>query len=385
MILVRSPLIDLSLAEARAITVSAQGLHRPEVVAASGAQVLASLGCIQLDTINVVRRSHELVFLSRKVPDVQASAFLLHDAPVAFESWAHAASLLPLAAWPLLGFRRRHIKAYGWRGPAVDQGACQYVREVVADLGEATVTELGGARGNGWERDAPAKWAAEWLLATGELVCVKRRGWRRVYQAAAQALPAALLNCELEDADCISELIQIALNALGVATADDIADYFRLSKETVTEYLAEMEKIESAAVEGWPQQAWVLPEKLTTPEIDPHACTPLSPFDSLVWYRPRVRRLFGVDYVLEAYKPSGNRECGYFGMPVLSGTQIVGRIALRSRGGVLRLEGHQIADGHDPEQLHRAIHAAAAWMGTIAIDPSPLCPPGCRSLDHDGV
>lgn len=371
-------MIDLSRSEAQAIAVAAQSVHNVEALRPAGASVLDSLGCIQLDTINVVRRSHELVLLSRGVPDREAADFLHPAAPVAFEYWAHAASLVPISLWTLLGLRRRHLQAHGWRGPAVDPAACEYVRAAVADLGEATITDLGGARGSGWERAAPAKWAAEWLLATGEFVCLKRRGWSRVYQASATALPADLLNKEQGDAECIANLAEIALAALGVATADDIADYFRLPKAAIVSYLTEQEKIEPATVEGWPEPAWMLPAVLTAPTLDLQASTPLSPFDSLIWYRPRARRLFGIDYLLEAYKPAAKRQCGYFGMPVLTGTQITGRIAVRSARGITRLEGWHLVPGHDPQHLHRAVHIAAAWAGSHTIEAGPLCPPACE-------
>lgn len=267
----------------------------------------------------------------------------------------------------------------------MDPAACQYVRAAVADLGEVTITDLGGARGSGWERAAPAKWAAEWLLATGEFVCLKRRGWSRVYQASAAALPADLLNKEPGDAECIAGLVEIALAALGVATADDIADYFRLPKAVIADYLTDQEKVEAARVEGWPEPVWVLPAVLAAPSLDLQACRPLSPFDSLIWHRPRARHLFGVNYLLEAYKPAASRQCGYFGMPVLAGTQITGRIALRSARGITRLEGWQLVPGHDPHYLHRAVHVAAAWAGSRTIEADPLCPPACEptwSLDR---
>lgn len=373
-------MIQLSLAEARTIAVVAQRLHGTGIGSPSSESVLQSLGCIQLDTINVVRRSHELVLLARSVADSQARDILNPPAPVAFEYWAHAASLVPLSSWPLLGFRRRSLLAHGWRGPAVDPAACRYVRNVVADMGEVTITDLGGACGSGWERSAPAKWAAEWLLATGELACLKRQGWKRVYQDSS-TLPADLRNVNLSDADCISGLAEIAVSALGVATADDIADYFRLPATAIASYLASQEKLEPAAIEGWSQRAWVLPGALPLSVPDEHLCTPLSPFDSLVWHRPRARRLFGIEYTLEAYKTAANRECGYFGMPVLAGTQIVGRIAVRSSHGITRLEGFQLREGHDAGHLHTALHTAAVWAGSHTIEANPLCSPHCQLTD----
>jgi uncharacterized protein len=99
---------------------------------------------------------------------------------------------------------------------------------------------------------------------------------------------------------------------------------------------------------------------------------PLSPFDSLIWHRPRSRRLFGIGYVLEAYKPPANRECGYFGMPVLRGSSIAGRVAIRRRGGYAYLEGYQLEPGHDPGCLRRALQQAARWMAVAEIDDAAL-------------
>lgn len=374
-------MIELTLAEARSIAIQAQGLHLTQPPGYSGRQVLESLGCIQLDTIHVVRRSHELVLLARGVHGGDAAASLQESSLGHFEYWAHAACLIPLQAWPLFAFRRRGYLHHGWSGPTVEPEAVRYVRAAVGDVGRVTVTDLGGARGSGWDREAPAKWAAEWLLATGELACVSRRGWTRVYQAATSVLPDDLLSLEPTNEQCIAGLVQMAIAALGIGTVDDIADYFRLPKSAVQAWLLDIGKFEQVAVQGWADPAWASPEALMMPEIDERACTPLSPFDSLVWHRPRAKRLFGVDYLLEAYKPAAKRECGYFGMPVLAGDRIVGRIALRTAKGIAQLEGHQVVDGEDPAHLHRAVHTAAAWAGATVVAAEPLCPPTATSQE----
>ena len=153
-----------------------------------------------------------------------------------------------------------------------------------------------------------------------------------------------------------------------MATTDDVADYFRIHKGTVRAHLESMEGIEQVSVETWGKPAWALPALLKIPALDREACTPLSPFDSLVWHRPRALRLFGVDYLLEAYKPASARQCGYFGMPVLRGSQISGRIALRVTKGTARLEGHQLAEHGDPSHLHHAVQVAASWAGAHTVE-----------------
>jgi uncharacterized protein len=366
--------IEITLAEARSIAIAAQGLNLTSDEPAAASQVLHSLGCIQLDTINVVRRSHELVLLARSVDSSEAAAVLQPGVDrTLFEYWAHAACLIPLRSWPLFTFRRRHLLRHGWRGPNVDPAAVDYVRKAVADLGQATISELGGAQGSGWERSAPAKWAAEWLLATGEFACVSRQGWKRIYQNSTGIIPNDLRDAEPSDEDCVAGLIDIALKALGIGTIDDIADYFRLPKEVVADHLNNNDKLEQISVRGWGEPAWAFPDSLVVSQQSEPTCTPLSPFDSLIWHRPRTQRLFGVDYPLEAYKPATARQCGYFGMPVLSGNTIVGRIAVRSSRGITRLEGYQLVADQDPDHLHQAVHTAAAWANATNVIAEPLC------------
>ncbi|MGW1027721.1 winged helix-turn-helix domain-containing protein [Streptomyces sp. NPDC002577] len=367
-------MLELSLQDARTIALAAQGLHiaSPSL---SAKDTLRRLGCIQLDTISVVRRSHELVQLARGVPMADAQQLISEaNPPVLFEYWAHAASLIPLELWPLFAFRRRGYATKGWTGPPVDPAAVEHVRAILADRNAVTISDLGGAQGNGWERSSANKWALEWLLATGELACVYRRGWQRVYQRAEFVIPDGLLNSEPDDAECVRKLTGLALEALGVATADDVADYFRLPPRKVAACLAELEGAEPARVEGWTDSAWMSPTAVRSPELDHGACTPLSPFDSLIWHRPRMRRLFGVEYLLEAYKPAAKRQCGYFGMPVLVGGTVIGRIAVRVSKGNAAIEGHQLIGGHDPAHLNEALAIICRWAQARSIPTLPLSP-----------
>lgn len=367
---------ELSAARARALAISAQLLNRRDTpsdaktnehtAGPDAAAVLTALGCIQLDAINVVRRSHELVLLSRGVPSRYAANLLEHTGPArSFEYWAHAVSVLPIELWPLLAFRRRHIAAHGWRGPAVDPHVVEEVRQIVHRRGAVTITELGGTSGSGWDRTLPRKWAAEWLLATGELACVRRARWKRVYEPAAQVIPATLRDQHPDDVECLTALCLIAIRALGIGTTSDIADYFRLPLAAVQETLQRLSARGQAnvvRVGGWNEPAWLDPDVMeAATAVSDDSVVPLSPFDSLIWHRPRMRRLFGIDYLLEAYKPAPQRECGYFGLPVLQGDQIIGRIALRVTRRTVDIEGVQAVHPDHRPALHDAITTCTAW------------------------
>ncbi|MFF8646540.1 DNA glycosylase AlkZ-like family protein [Streptomyces sp. NPDC015345] len=108
--------------------------------------------------------------------------------------------------------------------------------------------------------------------------------------------------------------------------------------------------------------------------VEAEACTPLSPFDSLIWHRSRMRRLFGIEYLLEAYKPAAKRECGYFGMPVLVGTSLIGRIAVRVSKGTAHIEGHQLIKGQDPAHLERALAVICGWANATSVPALTMSP-----------
>ncbi|KXK59548.1 hypothetical protein AWW66_23705 [Micromonospora rosaria] len=360
---------SISLTQARAIGLAAQQLTRPTGSPPDPRALLDDLGCIQIDTINVVRRSHELVLLTRGVPSEPAQVALGTDvpAPLAFEYYAHAACFVPLRSWPLFAFRRRQFQAGRWTGPTIEPEAVAHVRGLVDDRGAVTVRDLGGSQGSGWDRSSPLKWAAEWLLATGELACVRRRAWMRQYARSTDVIPADVRHDELDDESCLRQLCHIALRALGVATADDIADYFRMPSRLVARIMPTLPGVVPVTVETWTAPAFTTAYHLDTAPVHVPPLTVLSPFDSLIWHRPRMQRLFGVAYKLEAYLSPDRRECGYFGLPVLHDGQIVGRVALRCTNGVAQVEGVQTRDAEALPALRRAADQAAQWANaTVA-------------------
>ena len=198
--------------------------------------MLRRVGAVQLDTISVLARSHELVAYARLGPVARQQieqAYWHASRPAAFEYWAHAASVLPIEQWPYFGFRRRALRARGVRWHQIRQETCDKVLARLRAEGPLTATQLGGAKAGGpWWDWSEVKIAVEWLLDTGDVICVRRTGWRRVYDLPERVLPQELLGAEPSDAECLAYLAGVTARALGVATHADLVDYHRLNDLT---------------------------------------------------------------------------------------------------------------------------------------------------------
>src|SRR3954470_184896 len=228
------PETELSADEARRIALRAQGLLGATDRRGGVPAMLRALGAVQLDTISVLARSHELVAYARLGPVGRDAVERAYWGGDAFEYWSHAACVLPLSEWPWFAFRRRRFREKGMRWHEVHQGTVDRLRDQLRSEGPLTTKELGGAKASSeWWDWSDAKVAIEWLLDVGEVVCVERRGWRRVYDLAERAIPPALLREEPDDAACLTRLVAQAGRALGVAARRELADYHRLRLDDV--------------------------------------------------------------------------------------------------------------------------------------------------------
>jgi uncharacterized protein len=359
---------SLSADEARRVALLAQGF-----IGASGRrggveQMLNRVGAVQLDTISVLARSHELVAYARlgDVGRERVEAAYWGPESATFEYWSHAACILPRQLWPWFAKRRRRHTA---RDERVPESLRRTILDRLAADGPLTARELGGARRGGeWWDWSPVKRAAEDLLAMGELVCVSRRGWHRVYDLTERAIPEELRRIQPTNEECTVALIRCAANALGVATLGDIADYHRQRPQTVRRAIDAAELI-PVRVSGWDEPAWAAPpalDALADGIRGRHRTTLLSPFDSLVWHRPRTARIFGFLRKLEAYVPADRREDGYFAMPVLHRGRLVARVDPKRDGRTLvarqvRFEREEV-DG-----VAAALIEAARWIGGDSV------------------
>ncbi|KND38839.1 winged helix-turn-helix domain-containing protein [Streptomyces acidiscabies] len=368
------PTTTLTPDEARRIILKAQGLLGTPDRRSGVRGTLRHLGAVQLDTISVLARSHELIpyarlgAVGRKTVE---SAYWTPTTPTtpphAFEYWSHAACILPIEEWPHFAFRRRAYRNRPHWNHTLPDGVYDQVIKQLRTEGPLTATELGGAKKTSdWWDWSGTKVAVERALMYGEVVCVDRKSWKRVYDLAERAIPADLLHDDLPDRECVRRLVRLAGEALGVGTRSDIADYHRLRADQVDEVI-EDSGLTPVTVTGWGKPAWADPKALETPPRGRHRTTLLSPFDSLIWERARTERVFGVTHRLEAYVPKPKRVHGYFAMPVLAGGRLVGRVDPAREGATLVAKQISLDGPKAVPAVAQALVEAASWVDCTDI------------------
>ncbi|MFE7550875.1 winged helix-turn-helix domain-containing protein [Streptomyces gardneri] len=362
------PAAELSADEARRIALRAQGFLGAPDRRAGVRGVLRALGQVQLDTISVLARSHELIPYARLGAVGRTT---VEDAywtgAHAFEYWSHAACILPVEEWPHFAFRRRAYRGRPHWGHELSPGAYDKVIDQLRDQGPLTATELGGAKNKGeWWDWSDSKIAVERALMHGEVVVTERRSWKRVYDLAERAIPQELLHDDLDDTECVRRLVRQAGEALGVGTRTDIADYHRIKGEQF-DAVVEASGLVPVTVAGWGKPAWADPAALATEPRGRHRTTLLSPFDSLIWERPRTERIFGFTHRLEAYVPKPKRVHGYFAMPVLAGGRLVGRVDPAREGKTLVARQVTLDGPKAVPAVALALREAAEWVGCDAV------------------
>ena len=371
----------LSADEARRLFLWAQGLVGSQK-GGTPAKMLRRMGVVQLDTISVLARSHELVQYARlgAVDRQVVEAAYWQRPAVAFEFMAHAFCVIPIEDWPWFGLRRRHPAKYRISlASARKRPQYRAVLDRLAD-GPASTTELGGAKQGGeWFEWSEAKMAVEHLLRSGHVVCIERRGWKRIYDLAERAIPPELRAVDPSDHECRVELVRRAGRHLGVGTRADLADYYRIGIREVESAVAESGLV-PVTVAGWPanEPAWADPDALAALRSGGvrgrHRTTLLSPFDPIVWDRDRTERMFSINHRLEAYVPAAKRVYGYFAMPVLSGGRIVGRVDPGRSGSTFVAKHVDVPLAKDVGAVATAIEEAASWVGSSAIAVERVSP-----------
>jgi uncharacterized protein YcaQ len=390
------PRDNLSLSEARRIALAAQGFDRPRstkgVKAHDLSRTIRQLGVLQIDYVNVLLPAHYLVPFSRLGPYKRslfdAVVYRGRDGKREFmEQWAHEASILPVETWPLLRHRMEthRVRPYGFeRFMEKYSSYVDWVLDEVRRRGPLSADDLaepgGAARritGDAWVGTVPRA-VLEAHFGRGLLAVAGRQpNFARVFDLAERLLPRQHHGRQVERAEAQRELMRLAARSHGVGTAGDLADYYRMpireARQRITE-LVEASELREVRVEGWREPAYLDSRARLPNRVDASAL--LSPFDPVVWHRPRTARLFGFDYRIEIYVPREKRKWGYYVLPFLLGDRLVARVDLKAdRSGrrLLVLSAH-IEPHAKPRRVADALAAElqtlAAWLelDSIAVE-----------------
>lgn len=381
----------LTAAQARRIAVAAQGFHEPKprgaVTRAHLKRLISRIQVLQLDSVSVAVRAHYAPVFSRLGPydrDVLDRAAWSHSARsprLLTEYWAHEAALMSVEDWPLMRWRMREFEHGRWGRDIVKRNGrlAEDIVTALAELGPSTAgqieahleTEPRGRKGPWWDR-SDTKWVAEALWSAGVLTTATRVGFARHYDLTERVLPPEVLARSVSDEEAIRELLLRAAGALGVATEPDLRDYFRLSPKSSKPALAELAaagELEAVDVEGWGAPAYVLPGR-SIPRRDSGTAL-LCPFDPLIFFRPRVERLFDFHYRIEIYTPAPKRQFGYYVWPFMLDGQLVGRVDLKRADATLHVLGAFTEDGQDPVRVAAGLApelvSMAGWLGLDSV------------------
>jgi uncharacterized protein YcaQ len=374
----------ISVDTARRIALAAQGLTRPRpkgrIDRRHFRRAMGDMKLLQLDSVNVLARSHYLPVYARLGPyDVDTLDAWTSRSGEVFEYWAHEASIVPVAHHPLLRWRMEEPLRWRRYRELMEEhpGYIESVRDEIAAHGPLTVSDLAdsGERQGPWWGYGKGKIALEALFAQGEITAYRNGTFGRVYDLPERVVPREILDLPTPPAErAHAELLMLAAEAHGIGTAADLIDYYRLHGPTVRPLLtrlADHGRLEVVQVPGWKGPVYLHPEATRPRTVTGSAL--LSPFDPVVWNRDRAERLFDFRYRIEIYVPQAKRVHGYYVLPYLLDGRLVGRVDLKldRKAGRLLVHGAFHEDDVDSDAVARALAAdlrvMATWLGADEV------------------
>lgn len=380
----------LSLAQARRLALAAQGFdnrHRTGKPSwAAIARTIQRLHLLQIDSVNVLVRSHYLPLFSRLGNYDRAlldRRTLESKNRHVFECWAHEASLVPLDLHPLMRWRMHRARKGDGIYTSMDRFASEeptYLKQILAHVerhGPTRVRDFpdSGRGAGGWWGWSKGKLALETLFDHGLVTAAKRDGFERIYDLPERVIPPDILQRETPpEREAFKTLMVMAAEALGVGTEVDLRDYFRLPIAAARQALADCltdGSLAEVGVEGWKQPAFVKPGTSLPRAAGGTAL--LTPFDPIVWNRDRAERLFNFHYRIELYTPAPKRKFGYYVLPFLHGDTIAGRVCLKAdrEAGTLLVNASHRETNADPDATAKALapelRLMASWLGLADV------------------
>ncbi len=379
--------VSVTASEARRIALAAQGFDRPRPDNPNDVRhfrrTMAAIAVLQLDFVNVLIPAHFLMIWSRLGP-YNRSRFerYLYDSGEHIEQWAHEASIVASSDWPLLAHRRRNHQQ--WQNSPINkmrnrQAYLDGILETVRAKGAIASHDLPKVAGpkrkpGDWHRSVP-RWALEHHFGKGNLVVRERlKNFQRVYDLPERIIEERYCNQPVQQIDAERELLRKASNSLGIATARDLADYYRMTVRDAAPRLKELVEegaLTELSVDGWSDTAF-LASAAKSPRSIPGASL-LSPFDPIVWFRPRAERLYDFEYRIEIYVPAAKRRWGYYVLPFRQGDSITARVDLKAdrKESILRVQHAHLEAaaelGSTADALAHELRSLADWLNLDCV------------------
>ncbi|HYF73809.1 MAG TPA: crosslink repair DNA glycosylase YcaQ family protein [Nocardioides sp.] len=384
----------LSNAQARRVALAAQGFLDPRHTVPTMRtfqRTLGRTGVLQVDSVNVLQRAHYMPLFSRMGPyDVELLRRAAERRPRRIvEYWAHVQAFMPVDLWPVMRHRMAAYRAKRgkWGFVAENDRLERSLMDEVRERGASTARDLDvglpRAKENwGWNWSETRR-MLDYLYTAGELAIAGRNSQFEVlYDLPERVLPADVLarpTPPLEEAS--RELVRRAARSHGVATVQDLRDYYRMEVAHAAQAVADLVEageLLPVSVEGWSRPGYLHRDARLPRKVEARAL--LSPFDPVVWERTRTEQLFGFRYRIEIYVPAHLRVHGYYVLPFLLRDRIVGRADLKAdrahAGGAGRLVvkaayAEPDAPPDTAEELAAELAAMAGWLGLADITVEP--------------
>ena len=387
----------IALKSARRLALTAQGFSGEQAACGKNtrwstlSKVIDRLNLLQIDSVNVLSRSHYLPVFSR-LGSYDKTVLDKHTLAArnrrCFEYWAHEASILPYSYQPLLRWRMNDAR----NGAGLYKGLVEFAREkpkIIAQTLERVRAEgplrprdfgQPAVRSGEWWGWNDHKTALEYLFWTGDVTAASRDGFERLYDVPERVLPEETHTAPApERSDAIRELVRQSARALGISTETDIRDYFRLpvadARQAVAD-LVENGELHMVEVRGWNKPGYIWHQAKSARTFN--RATLLSPFDPLVWNRERAERLFGFRYRIEIYTPAPKRQYGYYVLPFIIGERLSGRLCMKAdrQAGILRVNAAWHEDGVDAgaasQAITPALHDMRQWLDLESVEVAEL-------------
>lgn len=366
--------------QARRIALSAQGLATPRPTSTPNLghvrRAIRSMGLLQIDSVNVLERAHNLTLFTRLGPYDPGLVWRALENRHIFEFWARMASFCPIEDYPLYRYKMDYYAQGNWQRVrelnAEAPGYVEAVYQELAERGPLTASELSepGERNGPWWGWADGKVALEYLFSAGRVAVAFRRNFTRYYDISERVIPPDIHDQPpLPVDEAKRRLLLKAATSLGVGTASDIADYFGLraddGKRLISE-LADEGSLVEVDVDGWPQPTYMHAGAAVPRSVEARRL--VNPFDTYMWNRDRIERLHGFHYRIEIYVPKPKRVHGYYVLPFLLGDDLVARVDLKAdrKASKLLVPGAFAEDGADPNrvasELAIELKEVASWL-----------------------